>query len=167
HFDDDGRHGNIHHADRLADPHLDRDRNHSFGGSKNLQELRLRFDVVNAEIDRSHERPCFPQVSQDEPEESIEQHLFDFGNLPVRAELQLAIASQQDFQNGKNERRIQFQNSIPVIWFQPQRGNARGRRQAFEKFRIGQLLDTYQIDYDVRSQIRRKARYEVTHKVVV
>ena len=78
-----------------------------------------------------------------------------------------ARAPQQHLQNGKDQRRVQFQHAVAVVGAQPQRDHAGGRRQAVQKLGVGELLDAHQVDRQVGPQIGRKAGDQVAHEGVV
>ena len=85
----------------------------------------------------------------------------------MRIELQLAVASQQDFEDGKDQGGIQFENRIPIVRLEAKRRDAGGGRKTFEKLRVGELLDAHQVDDQVRAQVCRQAGNQVPHEIIV
>ena len=79
----------------------------------------------------------------------------------------LAGAAQQHLQDGKDQRGVQFQHTVAVVRAESERNHAGGRRQAVQKFRIGELLHAHQVDRQIGAQVGGEAGNQVAHERVV
>ena len=84
-------------------------------GRQNVQQLRLGLHRFDGEIHRGDALPGLAQIVQNDAEQAVQQFLLDLGDVALDGAGGFSGAAQQHFQNGKDQRRIQFQHAVAVV----------------------------------------------------
>ena len=109
---------------------------------RRVDQARLFADRFERERDRNHVFPRLGQRLQDDVEETIQDVLLYFRDFPVGRGTGLAVAPEQNLDDGKDQRWVQLQNGVPFVRLHAHRNDARGRRQTAQKLGIREMIDS-------------------------